>query len=67
MIPKLRHIGVYLLIASSLSGFLAISLNVDTTFLIPLFIIAVLLIFIDDKHIDKMMKELKPIKIKKDD
>lgn len=67
MIPKLRHIGIYLLIASSLSGVLAITLHVDLTFLIPLFIIAVLLIFIDDKHIDDMMKKVKPIKIRKDD
>lgn len=67
MIPKLRHIGIYLLIASSISGLLAITLNVDTTFLIPLFVIAVLLIFIDDKYIDDFMKQLKPIKIKKDD
>lgn len=67
MIPKLRHIGIYLLIASSISGLLAISLNVDFTFLIPLFAIAVLLIFIDDKYIDDIMKQLKPIKIKKDD
>lgn len=67
MIPKLRHIGIYLLIASSISGLLAIALNVDTTFLIPLFVIAVLLIFIDDKYIDDFMKQLKPIKIKKDD
>ena len=67
MIPKLRHIGIYLLIASSISGLLAIALNVDTTFLIPLFVIAVLLIFIDDKYMDDFMKQLKPIKIKKDD
>ncbi|MFN3194357.1 MAG: hypothetical protein ACE364_00230 [Chlorobiota bacterium] len=67
MIPKLRHIGIYLLIASSLSGVLAITLHVDLTFLIPLFIIAVLLIFIDDKHIDDMIKKVKPIKIRKDD
>lgn len=69
MKPKIRYIGLNLLIATLLSTVLAITLNVDVTFTIPLYIISVILIFIDDKYIDKFLKEMtpSPIRIDKDE
>jgi hypothetical protein len=57
---KIKHIGLYLLIATLFSTVLALSLQVDMTFTIPLYIISVILIFIDDKYIDKFIKEMTP-------
>jgi len=68
MKPKIRHIGLYLLVATLFSNVLALSLQVDMTFTIPLYIISVILIFLDDKYIDKFLKEMTPrtIRIDKD-
>lgn len=60
METKIRYIGLNLLIATLLSTALAIILNVDVTFTIPLYIISVILIFLDDKYIDKFLKEMTP-------
>lgn len=60
MKPKIKHIGLYLLIATLFSTVLALSLQVDMTFTIPLYIISVILIFLDDKYIDKFLKEMTP-------
>lgn len=57
---KIRQIGIYLLIATLFSNVLALSLEVDMTFTIPLYIISVILIFLDDKYIDKFLKEMTP-------
>lgn len=65
---KIRNIGLSLLVATLLSTTLALMLHVDVTFTIPLYIISVILIFLDDKYIDKFLKEMtpKPIPIDKD-
>lgn len=60
MKSKIRYIGLYLLFATLFSSALALSLQVDMTFTIPLYIISVILIFIDDKYIDKFIKEMTP-------
>ena len=57
---KIRQIGLYLLIATLFSNVLALSLEVDMTFTIPLYIISVILIFLDEKYIDKFLKEMTP-------
>jgi len=55
--------------ATVLSTVVALTLNVDVTFTIPLYIISVILIFLDDKYIDKFLKEMtpNPIRIDKDE
>lgn len=65
---KIKYVGLFLLLATLLSTVFAISLSVDLSFTIPLYIIAVILIFIDDKFINDYFKEKlpKPIRIKKD-
>jgi len=65
---KIRNIGLSLLLATLLSTAFALSLEVDMTFTIPLYIISVILIFIDDKYIDNLFREItpKPIRIDKD-
>ena len=68
MKAKIREIGLGLFVATLLSALFALYLSVDLTFTIPPFIIAVILMFIDDRYIDDIEKKFKlnPIKIDKD-
>lgn len=68
MKAKIREIGLGLFVATLLSTLFALYLSVDLTFTIPPFIIAVILMFIDDRYIDDIEKKFKlnPIKIDKD-
>lgn len=68
MTTKIKYIGLFLLLATLLSTAVAVTLNVDITFTIPLYIISIILIFLDDKFINEFLKErkLNPIRIKKD-
>lgn len=68
MKPKIKYTGLFLLLATLLSTVIAISLSVDISFTIPLYIISVILIFIDDKFIDQFFNEKtpKPVRVRKD-